>query len=206
MTADRTRLLLLHAVFLVSGFTAVIYQLIWQRVLLTLYGANTETVTVVVTAFMLGLGVGSLLGGELSRTSRSPLRVFAALELGVGVCGIVSLPVFEWVNGWTVELPPVAGGFVVFLLLLVPTAFMGATLPILIAHTARHAASVGRAVGSLYAINALGSALGAGAAIVVIFGALGQQGSIFLAAALNLAVAVSAAGLARTPADDRVAA
>jgi predicted membrane-bound spermidine synthase len=206
MPSDRTRLVFLHAVFLVSGFTAVIYQLIWQRVLLTLYGANTETVTVVVTAFMLGLGAGSLAGGEVSRSGRSLPAMFAALELGVGVCGLGSLQVFAAVNEWTVTASPVAGGFVVFLLLLVPTALMGATLPILIAYTARRAESVGRAVGSLYAINALGSAIGAGAAIVVVFGALGQQRSIFLAASLNGLVALAAAGLARSPAATRVAA
>ncbi len=59
--------------FLASGFAALIYQVVWQRVLFAVFGINIEAVTVVVTAFLLGLGFGSLLGGHLSR-NRSPRR------------------------------------------------------------------------------------------------------------------------------------
>lgn len=203
LSPQSARLVVLHLIFLVSGFTAVIYQLIWQRVLLTLYGANTETVTVVVTAFMLGLGAGSLIGGVVSRGGAPLTRVFAAVELGIGLCGLASLPVFSWVSSRTADAHPLVAAVAVFLLLLIPTGLMGATLPILIAYSVRRAESVGRAVGNLYAINALGSALGAAAAIAVIFAALGQQRSIWLAASLNVAVAVAAAGLSRRGPVDR---
>src|SRR5260370_21696638 len=61
----RTRILC--ALFFFSGFPALIYQLTWQRELFRIFGVNSESVTVVVTAFMLGLGLGSLAGGWLSR-------------------------------------------------------------------------------------------------------------------------------------------
>ena len=51
----------LYAVFLLSGLAALVYQLIWQRALFTIYGTNTESVTIVVAAFMMGLGLGSLM-------------------------------------------------------------------------------------------------------------------------------------------------
>ena len=65
--AERSRrevgLALVGVIFFMSGFPALIYQLVWQRSLFTIYGINVESVTVIVTAFMLGLGLGSLVGG-----------------------------------------------------------------------------------------------------------------------------------------------
>src|SRR5712675_523001 len=58
--------------FFVSGFPALLYQIVWQRALFTLYGVNIESVTMVVTAFMLGLGLGSLAGGRLSERRGMP--------------------------------------------------------------------------------------------------------------------------------------
>jgi predicted exporter len=60
-------------IFFASGFPALVYQLVWQRALFAIYGINVESVTVVVTAFMLGLGLGSLAGGVISRIRRLPL-------------------------------------------------------------------------------------------------------------------------------------
>ena len=54
---------LLCVLFFFSGFPALIYQLTWQRALFRIFGVNIESVTIVVTAFMLGLGLGSLAGG-----------------------------------------------------------------------------------------------------------------------------------------------
>src|SRR2546425_7927708 len=73
-----------YVMFFFSGFPALIYQIIWQRALFGIYGVNIESVTVVVSAFMLGLGVGSLLGGFVSERSNIPLlAVFGAAEIGI---------------------------------------------------------------------------------------------------------------------------
>src|ERR1051326_7832075 len=75
----------LYPVFLISGFAAILYQLVWQRSLFRLLGTSMESVTMVVTAFMLGLGLGSLAGGAISERSRRPLAVlFGLVELGIG--------------------------------------------------------------------------------------------------------------------------
>ena len=80
---------MIAAIFVLSGFAALIYQVAWQRALFSVYGLNVESVTVVVTAFMLGLGVGSLAGGWAAagpewtdwRFSRSSKRASAPTEL-----------------------------------------------------------------------------------------------------------------------------
>src|SRR5258705_3862724 len=89
------RLRLLCVLFFFSGFPALIYQLTWQRSLFRIFGVNTESVTIVVTAFMLGLGIGSLAGGWISkRKGIKLLPLLAAIELATAVFRIVSLNVF----------------------------------------------------------------------------------------------------------------
>src|SRR6266849_10018101 len=89
--------LLLSTLFFCSGMPALIYQVVWQRVLFAIYGVNAESVAVVVSAFMLGLGLGSLAGGWLS--SRFPGRaivIFGAAELAVALFELGSLKIFHW--------------------------------------------------------------------------------------------------------------
>src|SRR5689334_4874023 len=83
---SRTGLGLYYLLFFISGIPALLYQIVWQRALFTIYGVNIESVTVIVTVFMLGLGLGSLAGGKLSTGVRL-LRAFGLIELGVGIFG-----------------------------------------------------------------------------------------------------------------------
>ena len=180
----------LHLAFFASGFAAVLYQLIWQRVLLGLYGADIESVTVVVAAFMAGLGAGSLVGGWIADRTRWPLWViFGAIELAIAICGVSSIAVFRAVGALTVAVNPGTAWSLIAVLLFVPTALMGATLPVLTAHVARATGGVGHALGWLYGVNTLGSAAGAVATVAFVAAAFGQQGSVQLAAACNLAAA-----------------
>src|SRR5437899_76533 len=81
-----------YLLFFLSGFPALLYQIVWQRALFTIYGVNVESVTIIVTVFMLGLGLGSLAGGRLSARPGLPLlRVFGMIELGIAAFGAVSL-------------------------------------------------------------------------------------------------------------------
>src|SRR5713226_3244366 len=86
-----------YVLFFISGFPALLYQIVWQRALFTIYGVNIESVTIVVSAFMLGLGVGSLLGGMVSKSRRLPLLiVFAFVELATALFGVFSLKIFHY--------------------------------------------------------------------------------------------------------------
>jgi hypothetical protein len=91
----------LCVLFFFSGFPALIYPLTWQRQLFLIFGVNIEAVTIVVTAFMLGLELGSLAGGWLSkRPAIPPLPLLAAIELLTGAFGVVSLSIFDKAGEW----------------------------------------------------------------------------------------------------------
>src|SRR5215813_7473711 len=87
---------ILSLLFFFSGFPALIYQLVWQGALFRIFGVNIESVTIVVTAFMLGLGIGSLFGGWLSKRRAIPLLpLLAGIEFLTGAFGLVSLTLFD---------------------------------------------------------------------------------------------------------------
>src|SRR5277367_2233391 len=87
----------LSILFFCSGMPALIYQIVWQRALFSIYGVNAESVAVIVSAFMLGLGLGSLLGGwASSRFPAHAVALFGASELGVAIFGLASLRIFHW--------------------------------------------------------------------------------------------------------------
>lgn len=180
----------MFSVFVLSGVSALIYQMVWQRALLMIYGSNVESVAMVVAAFLAGLGLGSLVGGWVSKTVRWPLVVlFAAVELGIGGYGLISLKLFHWFGGLTANLDAWLVGVLAFALIFVPTLLMGSTLPLLVAHEVRTMKHVGSAVSALYFVNTLGGALGAFVAVYCVLGALGMSGAVNLAAALNASVA-----------------
>jgi len=182
----------IHGVFVVSGISALLYQLIWQRSLLMLYGSNTESVAMVVTAFMLGLGLGSIAGGLVSMKPGAPLvLLFSAMELLIGAYGMISLRLFHWVGAWTLRAGTIETGLLAFALVFVPTLLMGATLPMLVAYRVNTTGHVGHSVGWLYFVNTLGGGIGAFLAGFVILHRFGLANSIHVAALLNLFCAFS---------------
>jgi len=181
--------ILFSLLFLCSGMPALIYQIVWQRVLFSIYGVNSQSVAVVVTAFMLGLGLGSLAGGRLSaRFPRRAVLIFGVAELCVAGFGLFSLRIFQWAALHTAgaNLPSV----IVFslLLLLVPTILMGATLPLLVEHLVLRTNRVGASVSTLYFANTFGSAIACYFCATFLLRDFGQSGSVAIAACLNAGV------------------
>ena len=199
--------LLAALLFLISGFAALIYQVIWQRVLGIFSGVHIYSITMIVTAFMAGLGVGSLLGGRyadrLSR--RQAVLGFGVCELGIGLFALISTWLYYDIAylklGFLVRYK-LALPLVHFVLLLVPTFLMGASLPLLSRGLVRDTSRAARTIGLLYGLNTLGAALGAFTAVWWMIGAFGFVGTTRLAALLNLAAAAGAWWLARDPAMD----
>src|SRR5262245_25637206 len=154
--------------FFASGAAGLIYEVVWSKQLAYLLGSSLHAVATVVAAFLCGLALGArLLGVPLARRGDGA-RVYAWLELAVGVVGVVSLPLIRALDpvigalyrGMGGESTPFAAArfALLFVLLLPPTALMGATLPVLVAHCER--GRVGPALARLYALNTLGAVCG----------------------------------------------
>ena len=185
--------LFLSSLFLCSGMPALVYQVVWQRALFAIYGVNAESVAAVVSAFMLGLGIGGLLGGWLSsRFPRQALTLFGLSELGVAVFGLGSLRIFHWAAEFTAGAGLLSVVIFSILLLVVPTVLMGATLPLLVEHFVSRSGRVGLSVSRLYFANTLGSAIACYFCATYLMRNFGQSGSVTVAACLNTLVGASA--------------
>jgi len=190
---NRAQSALVAGLFFCSGFPALIYQIIWQRALFAIYGVNVQSVAVVVSAFMLGLGIGSLAGGRFSaRYPNHGIVIFGICELGIAAFGLVSLRLFHWAAQYTAGSGLAHTVVFSFLLLIVPTMLMGATLPLLVEQLVRNSRSVGYSVATLYFVNTLGSAVACYACAEVLLRNLGQSGSVTLAACINTVVGATA--------------
>jgi spermidine synthase len=192
-TSAAPRYRALYVLFFFSGLPALIYQLTWQRSLFRIFGVNAESVTIIVTAFMLGLGLGSLAGGRLTRFRHvKPLLVLGIIELSTAAFGLVSLSIFERVGQFVLNWPLFAVAIINLLLVLLPTILMGATLPILVAHLVRRSGQIASAVGLLYYVNTLGASAACLLCAVVIFPYSGMHAAVCIAAGINVVVAIGA--------------
>lgn len=183
----------LLTVFFLSGMSSLIYQVCWQRLCFGAFGVDIESITIIVSTFMLGLGCGALIGGKMADRARGrEIRLFASFELGIGLFGIASPFIIPTVGQSFVSQNVAVIALVNFVLMLIPTTFMGATLPILVSYCVHRDKSVGEAVGTLYFFNTLGASVGAFLAGVVLFIFVTITTSIYFAAAVNFVVAALA--------------
>ena len=138
MDFAQIRTAVVGAIFFLSGAAALVYQISWQRLLFTSFGVDIESVTIVVSTFMCGLGLGAIAGGALAdRFHSRPLVLLALCELGIGLFGLVSVSFIRALGEVFATSPRVVVAAVNFGALLIPTSLMGATLPILVTDMVR---------------------------------------------------------------------
>jgi len=182
--------IIIYLLFLLSGISALIYQTVWQRVLFGLYGINIQATTIIVAIFMLGLGVGSLFGGFLSK-KKNLLLYFSIFEGFVGLFGFFSLKIFNTAFQFT----DIITGFNLFLLsfflLILPTSAMGATLPILTEYLIKKFNNIGQSLGILYFVNTLGAAISSIVTALFFMKYFGLSNTINIAATINIAIALT---------------
>lgn len=190
-------MVLLGIAFFLSGAAALVYQVVWQRILTLHTGVGVVSVALIVAAFMAGLGLGSHAGGVLSArvSPRRALRLFALLEVAVGLFAAVSCRLYYDGLGavasglYRTTAGTAAAHFAAFL---VPTALMGMSLPFLVRATVRESASAPRVIGLLYGVNVLGAAAGALVAPWVLLRLLGMEGAALVGSVANLAAGLAA--------------
>lgn len=192
----------MRALFFASGAAALMEQAAWQRLLALFSGADVGSATVVVTAFMAGLGAGSLAGGRLaSRLGPSArLRAFATAELGIAGFTLLSVPLYhEWLPAWLAPTGtpwPVSAAVLVATLLL-PTFLMGLSLPLLAQNEVDAGLLAEDGVAALYGLNTLGAGLGAIVTPFLLIRNVGLDGALAVAASVNATCAAASFLLAR---------
>ena len=185
------RLGILGLAFLCSGGAGLIYQVAWQRLLFAAFGTDLISVCIIVSTFMLGLGLGALAGGWLGdRFPTATLKIFVLCESIIGLFGLFSPELIRHLGALLSDASFTTSAIANFLLMLIPTTFMGATLPVLITYLVRLWESVGTATGHLYALNTLGAMLGSSLTAFWLFNFLELDQTIHLAAAINFSVAI----------------
>lgn len=193
---------IVYCIFILSGATALAYQFIWSRWLGLVFGNTTISVSVVLGSFMMGLAIGSWLAGKLLHRVENPLKMYALIELGIGIFALSFSSLSKFVDILFTFMvsaeSPVAYSLLIkaicsSLLLLFPTTLMGATLPLLtefFRRSPRHTFSW--KVGLLYAANTFGAAAGTILVSFFLIELLGVYMTTLIAAFLNIIVAIVA--------------
>lgn len=179
--------------FFLSGFVSLTFQVVWRKVLSQTVGLDFTSSTLIVTIFMLGLAIGAQIGSVCVQKMRRPLLAFIVAEMAVSAFGLISIVAIRWaptVGEFFGIVGVGAQGYAVdfainFALLLVPTALMGVSFPIIV-HVYRNILVPGAATGILYSANIAGAALGALVSGFVLIGTIGLTQTAILAALLNM--------------------
>ena len=199
----------LLVLFTASGCAALIYEIVWLQLLQLVIGSNAMSIAVLLGTWMGGMCIGSLLLPRLIPASQNPLRVYALLELATGVCGILvlfGLPLLQnvYVAGVTSGLPNAAlRSISCAIALLPPTILMGATLP-LIARWVEATPDAAAWWGYFYGANIAGGVLGCFSAGFYLLRVYDMSIASYIAAAINVAIALASFAILRSAADPKV--
>ncbi len=184
--------------FGISGFTAIGYEVLWTRALEQFTHNSTYAYTAMLATFLLGIGAGSAAAAALADRIRKPLALFGALELGIGASVLCALRVYQELLHWIPAVAERMGGIgswpravalifaVAGVVLLATTLLFGATFPFVARAVVERVDHLGRRIAAAYALNTLGSILGAIAVGFFVLPALGMRGSFLALVALNL--------------------
>ena len=211
--------------FFLSGLAALLYQTAWLRQFSLVFGTSELAVATVLAAYMGGLALGSAVAGRYAGRVTRPVLVYGLLEAGIALSALAvpllllaARALYASILGGQPAPPdasaigqPIFYLLVAFVVLAVPTGFMGATLPLLIRYAVRTDAEVGPRVALLYAINTAGAVCGTVIAAFALLPALGLNRTVWVGVAVNALVFVIAAALARgrrdsAPTDETIAA
>jgi spermidine synthase len=201
--------------FVLSGFAALLYQTAWMRQFSLVFGTSELAIAAVLSSYMGGLALGAGLAARYVGKVTRPVLVYGLLEAGIALSALsvpllLKLASFLYISLLGGQTDPVdASGLgqsffyliIAFVVLLIPTSFMGATLPLLTKYIVRTNEQVGSRVGLLYATNTAGAIAGTLVAAFLLLPRFGLSGTVFFGVAVNFLVFILAAWLARTFSD-----
>ena len=180
-----------------SGFAALALELLWGRELALTFGSSQYAVAAVLSAFMIGLGTGTAIGGWLADRLPRPALAVAVIELALAVAGpLVSFGLLRLPNAAAMVLPTASDATrwpfllgrlaIGVAILLVPTCLMGAGYPLLVRAAAGSVPEFHRSIGALMAAATLGGVAGAAATGFVLLPGGGIPWAVAGAALANI--------------------
>ena len=178
----------------ISGFCALAYEVLWTRILVFLLGSTSYAFATMLAAFLFGIALGSMVLARWVDRIKQPVITFGVFQLGIGLFALILLPAFERLYGMTYALQSTFGAsrfwafFSCFLVMSIPTFLMGASFPLVTKIYTGNARQLGRSIGNVYAVNTVGSILGAFFAGFILIPLLNIRPSIVLTVALNTGV------------------
>jgi spermidine synthase len=194
------------AFFFVSGLCSILYEIVWLRLAMSQFGVTTAMVSIVLSMFMAGLGIGSWQGGKFIRRYKprslfTALRLYALAEILIGVSSIAVRSEFIWGRGllhlalqppYRLPLYYLLAGIWMIITLVPWCACMGATFPFAMrAVQEQTSKDSGRSFSYLYLANVLGAMIGTWAPLFLIE-LVGFRSTLRCAGVLNLSLGVSA--------------
>ena len=199
------------ACFVLSGFAALLYQTAWMRQFSVVFGTSELAVATVLSTYMAGLALGAAIAGRVIHRITRPVLTYGLLEAAIATSALAVPFLLKLANSLYVGVlggqsaPPDASGLgqsffyilVAFIVLVIPTGCMGATLPMLIKYVVRSERQIGPRVGLLYAVNTVGAVAGTVVAGFFLLPALGLSGTVWVGVAVNGLVFLIAAALSR---------
>jgi len=191
-------LLLVLLLYFFSGASALIYQVVWSRMLMHVFGSTAIALGTVLAAFMAGMAVGSWSIGKMADRSKNCLRLYANIEIGLALTALVSHILLNRISPAHLALYDLFGfstlifSFIrfllVFLLVMAPTILMGATLPVLARYLVNRKTRVGINLSTLYTINTLGAVSGVLLTGFFLIGTHGIHIPVYIAVISNLLI------------------
>jgi spermidine synthase len=183
--------------FALSGFAALSYEVIWTRALTFFIGNSTYAFSAMLTTFLCGLALGSLLLARHSDRRGNLLPLLGGLHLGIGIYGLLTIPilgtVFYSLDAWWEGFSSAYWGTAVWLkfaktftVILLPTLCMGGTFPLVSKIVAHGPHRIARSIGDIYAVNTLGAIVGSWVAGFVFMPLFGMHRSLVLTALLSV--------------------
>lgn len=196
--ASRSTLLAVTVLFFLSGAAGLVYQVLWMRSLGLFLGSDLYALSIILSSFMGGLALGSLIGGRVAERVSRPLFWYGVAEVGIGLFALLFASILTGFDPILRAAYPASGegswlyqairvGMATFVLL-VPTTLMGATLPLILKHFVRGRSVLGEMAGYFYAVNTLGALTGTAVAGFVLLPYLGMSVTTLGAASLNLLI------------------
>ena len=182
----------------ISGFTAMIYELTWVRLLSNILGSSTYSFTLMLTAFIGGIALGSLIISFLLKRLRNVVGLLAACQLGTALVMLITLPMYERLPYYMVKVAGVIANrpdnFPIFLsleflycfaIMIVPTTLSGMSLPIASHIVGSEMKILGKSIGGIFSINTIGTVAGALVTGLLLIPFIGVQQSLEVGIVIN---------------------